>query len=766
MSKNLVIVESPAKCKTLSRYLGKDFSVKATMGHIIDLPEKELGVDIEHDFKPRYTTSKGKRRIVKALKEDAKKAETVFLAPDPDREGEAIAWHVAQTISKSNTTVRRVQFNEITKKAVLNAIENPQEIDINKVNAQQARRILDRIVGYQVSPILWRTVFRGLSAGRVQSVALRILCEREDEIKAFKPEEYWSIIAQVEYDSVAFQSKLFSVDGKKITVPSDANGKNNKMVIQNEEQAKEIIARLTDQSFIVSDVVRTEKSKRPFAPFITSTLQQEAARKLGFSAAKTMMIAQQLYEGLELGELGSLGLITYMRTDSTRISDEALASARQVITNNFDERYLPAKPCIYGKAKNAQDAHEAIRPSQVSDEFNPKNVKKYLSRDQHKLYNLIWKRFLSSQMSNAIFDSTRIDIAVNGCIFRATGMVMKFDGFLAMYDETREEKNGNGDSSGDVRLPDIKPDTELICKEIIDKQHFTQPPPRYTEASLVRELEDKGIGRPSTYAQIIDTLKRRKYVDVDNKRFIPTEVGFMVRNILVKEFATIFDVQFTATMEKNLDKIEDGEVNWIKAMKAFYLPFGERLKAVEKDIKELREQNQEVTDRTCPECDKFPLVIKWSKNGRFLACQGFPACKYTEPLQKTEAQISNEKCDKCGASMVLLNIKNNRFLGCSNYPTCKNTKSLSIGVKCPNEGCDGDLIERSTKRGKIFYGCSAYPKCTFATWDKPLNEPCEKCGYKILVYKDTKRKGVFKRCIKCKAEYPIETESDENSAER
>ncbi len=743
MAKNLVIVESPAKCRTISRYLGKDYIVKATMGHIIDLPEKELGVDIDHDFKPKYTTSKGKRRIVKALKEDAKKAETVFLAPDPDREGEAIAWHVAQTISKSNTNVKRVQFNEITRKAVLEAFDNPHEIDINKVNAQQARRILDRIVGYQVSPILWRTVFRGLSAGRVQSVALRIICHREDDIKAFEQKEYWSILAQVAYEDSNFSAKLITVDGRKAEIP-------------NGDAAKAIVDRVRDKAFVVTEDIRIEKSKKPFAPFITSTLQQESARKLSFSAAKTMMISQQLYEGLELGELGTLGLITYMRTDSTRVADEALAGAKKIITELYDAKYLPDAPRVYGKTKNAQDAHEAIRPSQVSMEFNPKNVKKYLSRDQYRLYDLIWKRFLSSQMSNAVYDSTRIDISVENCVFRATGLVMKFDGFLVMYDEAKEEKNGDGEGSNE-RLPDIAVNTQVTCEELIDRQHFTQPPPRYSEASLVRELEDKGIGRPSTYAQIIDTLKRRKYVEVETRRFIPTEVGFMVRDILTKEFSDIFDVGFTAGMEMDLDKIEEGNADWIEVLKKFYGPFGEKLKEVEKDIKELREQNQEITDRTCPECNKFPLVIKWSRNGKFLACQGFPACKYTEPLQKAKTEETDEVCDKCGAPMVVLNIKNNRFLGCSKYPECKNTRSLSTGVPCPNEKCSGQLIERSTKRGKLFFGCSSYPSCTFATWDRPLNEKCVKCGFPLLVHKETKRKGTFKRCIKCKAEYPIET---------
>jgi DNA topoisomerase-1 len=746
MAKNLVIVESPAKCKTISKYLGKDFSVKATMGHIIDLPEKELGVDIAHDFKPKYTTSKGKRRILKSLRDEAGACETVFLAPDPDREGEAIAWHVAQSIAKNNTNVKRVLFNEITKHAVLEAFNHPRDIDENKVNAQQARRILDRIVGYQVSPLLWRTVFRGLSAGRVQSVALRIICERENEIEAFKTEEYWSIQAVCGYENAHILSQLQSIDGDKVRIPDEAT-------------TKQILARVRNARFSVTDVTRSEKVRKPYPPFITSTMQQEAARKLGFSAAKTMMVAQQLYEGLELGAMGTLGLITYMRTDSTRIADEALASVRTYINQRFGATHLPDAPRVYGKSKSAQDAHEAIRPSQISEEFNPENLKEYLTRDQQRLYELIWKRFVASQMNNAVFDALRIDITADNCVFRATGSVMKFDGFLALYDETREEVSEDAEDQND-KLPDIKKGVDVALKELIDKQHFTQPPPRYTEASLVRELEDKGIGRPSTYAQIIDTLKRRKYVEVKAKRFFPTEVGFMVKKILAKKFPDVFDVNFTAAMETSLDKIEKGEADWVEVLKEFYKPFSARLEAARLEIKDMRAENQEVTDRTCPKCDKFPLVIKWSKNGKFLACQGFPACKYTEPLQKIDAKTTTEVCDKCGAPMVILNVKNNRFLGCSRYPECKNTKSLSTGVHCPMEGCPGQLIERTTRRGKTFYGCSAHPNCNFATWDLPVNKPCDACGYPMLVYKESKRKGNYYRCLKCRAETQLTPGSD------
>jgi DNA topoisomerase-1 len=746
MAKHLVIVESPAKCKTISKYLGKNYSVKATMGHIIDLPGKEFGVEIENDFKPKYTVAKGKNRILKGLKDEAAAADIVYLAPDPDREGEAIAWHVAQYIAKSNSNVKRVLFNEITKKAVLAAIDNPLEIDMNKVNAQQARRILDRIVGYQVSPILWRTVFRGLSAGRVQSVALRLICEREEEIKKFIKEEYWTIHAQYQHSGMDFFAKLLNVDGKKAVVPDAA-------------AAHAIVDRVKGKTFDVTSVQRTEKSRKPYAPFITSTLQQDAARKLNYSATKTMIIAQQLYEGLELGDLGSMGLITYMRTDSTRIAQEALVASRTLIESMLGKKYLPDAPRIYAKNKNAQDAHEAIRPSQITPDFDPEKVKQYLNKDQFRLYELVWKRFLASQMTNALYDSTRIDLTAEGCVFRATGSIQKFDGFLALYEETVEEVVENGEDEN-VRLPEISEGIKLPLKNISDKQHFTQPPARYSEATLVRELEDKGIGRPSTYAQIIDTLKRRKYVSVDNKKFTPTEVGFMVKDILVKEFANVFDVGFTASMENQLDKVELGEAEWVQVLKDFYAPFSERLLAVKGNIKDLKAANQTITDRICPECNKFPLVIKWSKNGKFYACQGFPACHYTEPLEKIAPVTSTEICDKCGAPMVVLSINGNRFLGCSKYPECKNTKSISTGVMCPREGCTGQLIERKTKRGRMFYGCNTYPKCTYATWDRPIAQKCEKCNFPILVYKETKRKGNYNKCPNCKAEYQLEGPKD------
>lgn len=747
MAKNLVIVESPAKCRTISKYLGKDFSVKATMGHIMDLPEKELGVDLEHDFTPRYQTSKGKRRILKMLKDEAAKAETIYLAPDPDREGEAIAWHVAQLVSKVNSNARRVMFNEITKRAVLQAIDTPHELDLNKVNAQQARRILDRIVGYQVSPVLWRTVYRGLSAGRVQSVALRLICEREDEIKAFRQEEYWSIEAKLQHEGVTFFANLHKVGGKDFELHNDA-------------EAQAMVDKLAASQFVVSDVARTQKTRKPYPPFITSTLQQEAARKLSFSAAKTMVVAQQLYEGLELGQLGTTGLITYMRTDSTRIADEAMAEARKLIAATYGEDHLPAQPQIYGKSKNAQDAHEAIRPSNVSADFAPEKVKEFLAKDQYRLYELVWKRFLASQMTNAIFDSTRVDIAAGECLVRATGSIMKFDGFLALYDETREETTEDGEARSDRLPPSIKSGDKPAVEELAKHQHFTQPPVRYSEATLVRELEDKGIGRPSTYAQIIDTLKRRKYVTVDKRRFTATEVGYMVRDLLVREFSDIFNVTFTAGMEGELDKVEEGKADWVGVLKEFYKPFSARLAEVTTHIKDIRARNQEVTDRKCPTCNEHPLVVKWSRNGKFLACQGFPACKYTEPLERIQTAASDEVCDKCGSPMVVLSMGGNRFLGCSKYPECRNTRSITTGVHCPNPGCEGMLTKRRTKRGKTFYGCNKYPTCTFATWDEPVDQKCIKCAFPVMVRKESRSKGVRLRCPNCRDEIAVEGPSE------
>lgn len=744
MASNLVIVESPTKCKTISRYLGDDFIVKATMGHISDLPEKKLGVNIENDFEPEYEVSKGKKKLIKELKKDAAGVETVFLAPDPDREGEAIAWHVAEAIGCAPEKIKRIQFNEITKSAIQDAINNPSEIDMSKVNAQQARRILDRIVGYKVSPVLWKLLYRGLSAGRVQSVALRIICEREDEIKAFIPEEYWSITAFMSEEGMKFQSKLHSLYGKKA-------------VVSNEEEALAVEEMVQGKPFTVSDVVKTEKKRKPYPPFITSTLQQDAARCYGFSASKTMMVAQQLYEGIEVGKFGTVGLITYMRTDSTRISNEALAGAKEVISTLYDDRYQLKEPRQYGKSKNAQDAHEAIRPAHVDVEYAPLKIKQFLTEDQVKLYQIIWNRFIASQMADAVIDATRIDFKVEDAIFRTNGSVIKFDGFLAVYDESKESTGKEGEENVEGLLPDLKVDASLSPDAIEKKQHFTKPPARFSEAMLVRELEKLGIGRPSTYAQIINTLKKRQYVEVDKKRFSPTEIGYKVKEILIGQFKDIFEVGFTAEMEDKLDGVEDGTTEWIDIMKEFYTPFDEQLVEVTKELNNLKKQTQEETEKECPECKEHKLIIRWSRNGKFLACPGFPKCKYTESLEEDEVlEETDEICESCGSKMMIVKRGGRKFIGCSNYPECKNTKPITTGVPCPEEGCDGELTERTTRRGKVFYGCSNFPKCKHALWDKPIAEKCTECGHPILVEKSTKAKGDFKQCPSCKAEFELD----------
>jgi DNA topoisomerase-1 len=743
MGKNLVIVESPAKCKTISKYLSKDFTVEATMGHIIDLPVKELGVDIEHEFTPKYIVAKGKKRVLSKLKKAAKEADMVYLAPDPDREGEAIAYHVYNNIDKKNGNVKRVSFNEITKRAVTHAIEHPQEIDMNRVAAQQARRILDRIVGYQISPVLWKIIFRGLSAGRVQSVALRLVCEREEAIQAFVPQEYWTVRSRHGHNDTIFEAGLHFIDGKKAQIPDEAH-------------ADAILRDVRGADFVVKEVVREQKKRRPYAPFITSTLQQDAARRLGFSASKTMMVAQQLYEGIELGDQGFTGLITYMRTDSIRVATEAVMSAREFITARFGEAYIPEKPRMYSSKKGAQDAHEAIRPVYPSHEYTPERVASFLSKDQQRLYTLIWQRFMASQASDALYDNTRIDMrAAERYIFRATGSILTFDGFLAIYDIRSDDKEG---ASGNDTLPALAQGDAVSLEAVDKKQHFTQPPPRFSEASLVKELEQQGIGRPSTYSQIIDTLKKRQYVSMENKRFAPTELGTIVTHILVNEFSDIFEVGFTAEMEEKLDRIESGVAREKDTLQEFYEAFSKELERTRGKVKELKQQYQEKTDRMCPTCGEHHLVVKWGKNGKFLACEGFPACRHTEPLEQ-EKQMSDETCDKCGAPMAIITHRNGRFLGCSRYPECKNTRPITTGVHCPEENCSGELTERRSKRGKIFYSCSRYPDCTFAMWDLPKTRTCDKCGFTVMGYKETKSQGAYYRCPACKARQKVDTDT-------
>lgn len=749
--KSLIIVESPAKVKTLSKFLGKDFTIKASVGHIKDLPTKQLGVDVEKNFEPTYVVIGGKEKILKELKKAAKGADKIFLGPDPDREGEAIAWHVAEELNGDSDKVLRVEFNEITERAVKGAIQNPRKIDKSLFNAQQARRVLDRLVGYKLSPLLWRKVRRGLSAGRVQSVALRIVVEREREIEAFKSEEYWSITAMFEGQSPPpFQAKLFHIEGNKFTIKS-------------EKEAKGIVDDLTQKTFHVSKIEEKKRKRSPAPPFITSTLQQEASRKLKFTAKKTMLIAQKLYEGLELGGEGSVGLITYMRTDSVRVSSGAQSEARDFISRDFGNDFVPQKAPAYKSKKSAQEAHEAIRPTSILRK--PQDVKNYLTRDQHSLYTLIWNRFLASQMSPALIEQTSVDITADQYLFRATGMVVKFPGFMTLYTETPDEA-----AEEEKKLPILKEGEGVRKTEILPKQHFTQPPPRYTEATLVKELEAKGIGRPSTYASILSTIQERKYSEKLEGKFKPTELGVIVTDLLIDRFPELMDVGFTAKMENKLDKIEEGTSKWSKVIKDFYTPFDKELNEALESLGRVKPKDIP-TDQTCDKCSN-PMVIKWGRHGRFLACSGFPDCKNTKPLKEGTAESgttdtegaaveqTDEKCEKCGSPMLLRSGKYGRFLACSDYPKCKTTRAIGIGIQCPDDG--GELVQRRTKRGKVFYSCGNYPRCKFATWYKPVAKHCPSCGAGILIEKRTKKEEVI-ACLKkeCGFKEPIQTDSSE-----
>ncbi|HOD65301.1 MAG TPA: type I DNA topoisomerase [candidate division Zixibacteria bacterium] len=751
MAKNLVIVESPAKSKTLARFLGKDFDIMATIGHVMDLPKSKLGVDVKNNFQPDYTVIEGKQKVITELKKAAKKAETVYLAPDPDREGEAIAWHVANSIGNSHKAkFRRVTFNEITKGAVLEAIANPREIDMNLVNAQQARRVLDRIVGYTVSPFLWKTVARNLSAGRVQSVALRLVCEREAEINAFVSQEYWQLTAELETaGKERLEARLYKIGERSVVKPGDSNDNGNKMSIGSENEVRGYMAELEKESWVVAEIKNTERIRRPSAPFITSTLQQEAAKAFGFSPKVTMRLAQELYEGVDIGQEGPTGLITYMRTDSTRIANEALKAARELIARDYGKAYLPPKPQVYSKKQNAQDAHEAIRPTYLA--LPPDKVKRFLNARQFKLYSLIWNRFVASQMNPARYDVETIDIAAGRFLFRAAAQRLTFDGYLKIYhEEVEADDNGNGNGAA-AALPRLAEKDPLRLLELRPNQSFTKPPARYSEAALVKRLEADGIGRPSTYASIISTLRDRKYVKLEQRKLAPTELGLTVNKILVENLPKLFNVKFTAEMEKELDLIEDGTDDWVKVLNEFYEPFKKSIEVLKGRQKEIKEAMTEETDIKCEKCGS-PMVIKWGRNGRFLACSAYPECKSTRPLPEEEAaRKTDEVCEKCGAPMVIKTGRFGRFLACSAYPNCKNTKAITLGIACPQDGCKGQLVEKRTRGGKIFYGCSAYPSCKFATWDKPVPHPCPHCAYPFLVAKESKAKGEYLQCPRCKA---------------
>ncbi|MEW5994341.1 MAG: type I DNA topoisomerase, partial [Candidatus Zixiibacteriota bacterium] len=750
-----VIVESPTKCRTLTRYLGKDYDVVATVGHIRDLPKSRLGIDVKNKFAPEYEVLKGKEKVITQLQKAARKARAVYLAPDPDREGEAIAWHVAGSLGRgTKAQIRRITFNEITKPAVLQAITEPRDIDMNLVNAQQARRVLDRLVGYTVSPILWKTVAGNLSAGRVQSVALRLVCEREAEVTAFEPQEYWQIAALLETEKKEqFSARLYKIDGRSVVKPTDLNG--NKVTVTTKQEADNILSELEKAQWCVAEIKQSQKMRRPSAPFITSTLQQEAAKVYRFSPKQTMRLAQQLYEGIDINKEGPTGLITYMRTDSTRISSQAMKAVRGYIEKNFGSNYLPPKPVQYGKAKGAQDAHEAIRPTDMN--LPPEKVKKHLNPRQFKIYSLIWNRFVASQMKPARFDVLTVDISADRFLFRATAQKMRFDGFLKLYHEEREpDENGNGEN-GVERLPDLKEKEPLNLVELKPNQSFTKPPPRYSEAMLVKRLEADGIGRPSTYATIISTLKDRKYVELLERKLAPTELGIAVNGILVEHLPEVFNVKFTANMEKELDLIEDGTDDWVKVVNDFYRPFMKSVGHLKDKQQQIKAALTQETDEACPNCGAA-MVIKWGRNGRFLACSAFPKCKTTKPLPEEEARIqTDEKCDKCGAPMVVKSGRFGRFLACSDYPRCKNTKPLSLGIKCPKKGCNGDIIEKQARNRRVFYGCSNYPKCNFASWDQPVKTPCPVCDHPFMVIKSSRAKGEYLRCPQCSHEMSPES---------
>ena len=767
-AKNLVIVESPAKAKTLGKYLGRDFQVKASVGHVVDLPKSKLGVDIKKDFAPDFHIIQAKKKVIDDLKKAARGKEHIYLASDPDREGEAIAWHIADQVAKNRRRIHRVLINEITKKAVQEAIANPQQLDRNKFDAQIARRVLDRLVGYQISPLLWKKVRRGLSAGRVQSVAVRLVCEREREIRAFESIEYWSLAAQLEGRlPPSFRARLFQWQGQKLD--------NKNFRLENEAHVQQVVQSLEGASWIIGEVEKKERRRYPTPPFVTSKLQQEAARKLGFQPKRTMQLAQQLYEGVELGSEGSVGLITYMRTDSTRISADALAAVRQHIQARYGKNYLPGKPNTFRSKKGAQDAHEAIRPTSL--EYTPERVRRYLRRDLFQLYSLIWDRFVASQMVPAVYDQTLFDIPVREALFRATGQQIKFDGFMKVYIEGRDERAtpANGEDDGEDAaddasgvLPDLQKGDTLNLLALEPRQHFTQPPPRYTQASLIKELDERGIGRPSTYAAIISNILDREYVIQNEGRSLaPTDLGFLVTDLLVESFPDILNVEFTAGMEDELDKIEIGKEKWTKAMKRFYTPFSRDLKKAEKEMRDVKRQ-EVPTDLDCDKCGA-KMVIKWGRNGEFLACPQYPECKNTKNFKRDDnggieivpEEEVNESCELCGRPMLLRWGKFGKFLGCSGYPECKNIqpleKPVDLGIECP-ECKQGSIKERKSRWGKIFYGCDRYPECKFASWDKPIAVACPKCGSPILVEKVTKRAGRTQRCYKKECGYSVKVE--------
>jgi DNA topoisomerase-1 len=771
---SLVVVESPAKAKTIKKYLGRSFDVRASVGHVKDLPKSKFGVDIEKGFTPEYDVIKGKAKVLSEIKRAARSADRVFLATDPDREGEAIAWHIAEELGADggDGRVRRVLFNEITKNAIQKAIEAPIDLDRNKFDSQQARRILDRLVGYKVSPILWSKVRRGLSAGRVQSVAVRLVVEREREIQAFVPEEYWTLDADLAARvPPEFRAKLAKVDGKKAEVKDG-------------DTARALAAEIEKARFVVSSVEKKERRRNPPPPFTTAKLQQEAANRLGFSPKKTMTLAQRLYEGVELGDEGAVGLITYMRTDSVRLSGEAIDAVRGFVERTYGKDHLPETPNVFRSKKAAQDAHEAVRPTGI--EWTPERVQPFFEamgeRDMYRLYELVWDRFVACQMVPAVYDQTTADIQAGRAGYRATGSILKFPGYLAVYgakppeeeagaEEEKAEPNGEEKGNAERQLPPLEEGMELRLVKLAPEQHFTQPPPRYNESSLVKEMEQRGIGRPSTYAATLETIQEKAYVEKVERNLKPTHLGVLVTDELVRAFPREFDVDFTAGMEEKLDEIEEGNARWQAVLRDFYDTFKEDLAKAEVHMRDVKRQEIE-TDLLCEKCGTRKLVIKWGRNGEFLACPGYPECRNTMNFRREDGKIVPEKeedvpvddlCPKCGGAMVMKRGRFGRFLACTRYPECKGTKPVSIGVSCP-KGCGGYISEKRSRRGKTFYGCSSYPNCDFVAWDRPRNEACPQCGSAYLLDKYSKRTGAFIACPNKECGYRRESPTPEGAA--
>ena len=732
-SRPLIIVESPTKARTIAKFLGTRFGIRASSGHIMDLPKAKLGVEIEKDFEPQYVLLKNKSKTLKGIREAAGRASEIYLAPDPDREGEAIAWHLQKYLSDTNRKTKRLVFYEVTREALLEALEHAQQVDMRKVDAQQARRVLDRLVGYLVSPFLWTTLRYGLSAGRVQSVALRLICEREEEIASFVSREYWSLEAELEGRSnEPFTAKLITVDGKKIEVGDEKN-------------AKALAEELRQQTFSVQSVREDEKKRNPFPPFTTSTLQQEASKRLRFSGKKTMSIAQQLYEGIDLGPQGQVGLITYMRTDSTRSSAQSVEQVRNHIRTSVGDAYLPQSPRIYTTKARTQDAHEAVRPTSVAR--TPEHVATFLAEPQLQLYRLIWNRFVASQMAEARYHITSVDIKAGRFLLRASGTRMTFDGFTRIYKDVERPKEKKPEL-----LPKLEQGEPLTLRRLDTVQHFTEPPARYTEGTIVRALDENGIGRPSTYATIVGTILARKYVANEKGRLRPTELGMVTCKLLIKAFPDIFNIEFTANMEDNLDLVETGEKQWVEVVREFYGPFHLDLEKAEKAKSALKAELITDTGIVCKLCGK-KMLKKFGRQGTFLACSGYPECKFTMPVETdTPEFVTDEKCEVCGSPMKVREGRYGRFLSCSRYPECTATKPMSLGINCPQEGCGGTLLERRSRSGKVFFGCSRYPACKFATWDLPTKQECPECGYPIMVEKVTNKKGRILRCLRCKHE--------------